>query len=369
VELGNEIRYTAVAQLLINLPNKAGTVKAWTYEKAGVPHLKGDPDYNHKISKLITSTRIPGVQGSPTGFASLFDLGSLRLKDPLLVSSTDGVGTKLEIAALQGRHDTIGIDLVAMCVNDIITCGARPLFFLDYFATGKFNSKTTEEVLKGITKGCREAGCALTGGETAIMPGFYSVEGNGHSQYDVAGFSVGAVARAKLITGEKIRKGDSVLGLASSGFHSNGFSLLRRIFSRDQMKGSIGKELLVPTKIYVKPVLGLLDSVNVKGIINITGGGMIDNIPRVVPQGLGVEINPSSWPVPKLFHSVRDSGNISDFEMFRTFNMGIGMVLIMNPSDVLRAKDLLRSRFKIRSWEIGTVVPHKAGASKVNILF
>lgn len=324
----------------------------WTYEKAGVPHLKGDPSYNKKISQLIGSTRVPGVLGSATGFAALFDHKKSGIKDPLLVSSTDGVGTKLEIASLQGRHDTIGMDLVAMCVNDLITCGAKPIFFLDYFATGKFNPKITEEVLKGIVSGCRQAGCALVGGETAIMPGFYSAH---DSQYDLAGFSVGLVDRKKIVDGRKIKTGDVLLGVASSGFHSNGYSLLRRIFTREDLKGPIGRELLTPTRIYVKPVLDVLKTLPVAGIVNITGGGMIDNLPRVIPQGLGAIIKLGAWPVPKLFHLVRDSGNISDFEMMRTFNLGIGLVLILNKKQVNAAQKLLK-KHQLNSWIIGETI-------------
>ncbi len=314
----------------------------WTYEKAGVPHLKGDPDYNKKIVKLIKSTHTPGVMGSATGFAALYDLKKSGVKDPLLVSSTDGVGTKLEIARLQGKHDTIGIDLVAMCVNDLITCGAKPIFFLDYYAAGKFDTAATEQVLKGIADGCRQAGCALVGGETAIMPGFYTTHGDETPQYDVAGFSVGVVDRKKVIDGSRIKAGDTVLGIESSGFHSNGYSLLRKIFSEDDLKGKLGKELLTPTRIYVKPVLEVLKTVPLNGIINITGGGFIDNLPRVIPNGLGARIQDGSWPKSKLFQLVQDSGNITSHEMMRTFNMGIGMVFILRAKDAARAQKILK---------------------------
>lgn len=330
-------------------------MKSWTYEKAGVPHLKGDPAYNRSITKLIRSSRIPGVLGSATGFAALFDYKKSGIRDPLLVSSTDGVGTKLEIARLQGRHDTIGIDLVAMCVNDVITCGAKPVFFLDYFATGKFNPRVMQEVLKGIVKGCREAGCALVGGETAIMPGFYSNGAkNGSSQYDLAGFAVGLVDRKKVIDGNQIRKGDVLLGLASSGVHSNGFSLIRKIFSKSELQGKIGKSLLAPTRIYVRPVLAVLATVPVAGIANITGGGFIDNLPRVMPSGLGATIKCEVWPRPKIFDLIEDSGNISPFEMVRTFNLGIGMILILKKNAATKAQSLLR-KMKLPSWVIGEV--------------
>lgn len=334
--------------------------QVWTYEKAGVPHLKGDPDYNGKIVKLIRSTHTPGVMGSATGFAALFDLKKSGVKDPLLVSSTDGVGTKLEIARLQNKHDTIGIDLVAMCVNDLITCGAKPIFFLDYYAAGKFDSAATAQVLKGIAAGCRDAQCALVGGETAIMPGFYS-HGDADGkvpQYDVAGFSVGVVDRKKVIDGKKIKKGDTVLGIASSGFHSNGYSLLRKIFSEEQLRGSIGRQLLTPTQIYVRPIMALQKAVDLHGIVNITGGGLIDNLPRVIPNGLGAKIRWGSWPVPALFQSVQNSGNISRYEMIRTFNMGIGMTVILNPKQVTAARKLLK-KMSLSSWVIGQIVSSK----------
>lgn len=324
-----------------------------TYKKAGVPHLKGNPLYNLQIASLIQQSRIPGVVGKPGGFSSLFDLKKTGVHDPILVSTTDGVGTKLELARLLGHHDTIGIDLVAMCVNDLITTGARPLFFLDYFATGKFRPAVTTEVLKGIIRGCREAGCALVGGETAVMPGFY-----GDSRYDLAGFAVGIVERNRLVDGRKIKAGDRLLGLASSGFHSNGYSLLRKIFSHPELKDSVGDELLIPTRIYVKPILEVLKKRDVRGIANITGGAFYDNLPRVLPKGFGALIDSSSWPQPKLFDVVRDRGNISAFEMFRTFNMGIGMILIQPAGEVSAAQKIL-SRFKIPSWEIGAVTQGK----------
>lgn len=334
----------------------------WTYEKAGVPHLKGDPEYNKKIVKLIRSTHTPGVMGSATGFAALFDLKKSGVKDPLLVSSTDGVGTKLEIARLQGDHSTIGIDLVAMCVNDLITCGGKPIFFLDYYATGRWEPSVTEEVLEGIASGCREAGCALVGGETAIMPGFYNIHKNGQSdiaEYDLAGFSVGVVDRKKVIDGSKIKKGDVVLGIESSGFHSNGYSLLRKIFSEEDLRGKVGKELLTPTRIYVRPILELVKQLPVNGIVNITGGGFVDNLPRVIPQGLGAKIKNGSWPKGKLFQFVQDSGNITDYEMTRTFNMGIGITVILKPKDAERARKILKTKFKLSSWVMGEIIASK----------
>lgn len=343
-------------------------MKSWTYEKAGVPHLKGDAGYNRKISQLISSTRTNGVMGSATGFASLFDLKKTGIKDPILVSGTDGVGTKLEIARLQKKHDTIGIDLVAMCVNDIVTTGAQPLFFLDYFATGKFSDKVMQEVLKGVVKGCRESGCALTGGETAIMPGFYEVPKGGEAQYDMAGFAVGAVDRKKLITGAKIKKGHVLLGLASSGFHSNGYSLLRKVFSKKQLQGDIGKQLLKPTRLYAKAVQQLTRSLSVDGLVNITGGGLPDNLPRVIPADLYAVVDGNAWKRPKLFDMVEDAGNIPVFEMFRTFNMGIGMVAIVKRKDVPAAQKILKN-LKITSWEIGEIAKKGLKDPDVHLAF
>jgi len=329
--------------------------KSWTYEQAGVPHLKGDAEYNRKVKSWISSTQIPGVLGSRTGFASIFDPRKTGFKDPLIVTSTDGVGTKLEVAALQGRHDTIGIDLVAMCVNDIITTGARPVIFLDYFAAGKFDSEVISEVLKGVTEGCRQAGCALVGGETAIMPGFYQT-GKGHSgQYDVAGFSVGLVERKQVIDGQGIREGDLLVGAASSGVHSNGFSLIRKILSRKELQGPLGRELLKPTRIYVKPILEILDDVALQGIVNITGGGFMDNVPRVLPKGLGAQVWKKSWPVPEIFSLIQKKGRISDSEMMRTFNLGIGMILIVRPEDAARTQHELK-RLKLSNWVMGEII-------------
>ncbi len=330
-------------------------MSAWTYEKAGVPHLKGDSAYNRKIAGLIRSTHTPGVCGDTLGFASLFDLSKTGIKDPLLVASTDGVGTKLELARLLGKHDTIGIDLVAMCVNDLITSGARPLFFLDYYASGKFQTNVIGEVLKGVTEGCRQSGCALVGGETAIMPGFYTDKKTAHAaQYDVAGFSVGAVDRKKVVTGKKIKAGDIILGIQSSGFHSNGYSLLRKIFSERELSGPVGRELLTPTTIYVKPVLALVKKLPVKGIVNITGGGFYDNLPRVIPKCLGAQIDRDLWKVPEIFRVAQAASGISGHEMYRTFNMGIGMTVILGKSHVRSAQKVLKS-FKLNSWIIGRI--------------
>ncbi len=331
-------------------------MSSWTYEKAGVPHLKGDPDYNRKIAKLIRSTHIPGVCGNTLGFASLFDLKKTKIHDPLLVASTDGVGTKLELARLLGKHDTIGIDLVAMCVNDLITSGARPLFFLDYYATGKFQTGVISEVLKGVVEGCRQSQCALVGGETAIMPGFYSTKmEQGSAQYDIAGFSVGAVDRKKVVTGKTICAGDVILGIQSSGFHSNGYSLIRKIFSEKELRGPIGRRLLAPTIIYVRPIMKLIEKIHVQGIVNITGGGFYDNLPRVIPVGLGAVIDSNAWEVPEIFRIAQKTGKISDREMYKTFNMGIGMVVVLAERFVGQAVRTLKN-FKLNSWVIGQIM-------------
>ncbi len=334
---------------------KKPAANKWTYERAGVPHLKGDARYNKKIAAWIGATAVPGVLGPRTGFAALFDLKKQGFRDPLLVSSTDGVGTKLELALLQGRHDTIGIDLVAMCVNDILTVGAKPVFFLDYFAAGKFQAPVVASVLKGVTAGLRQAGCALVGGETAIMPGFYTHAQNGTAQYDIAGFSVGLVERKKIVDGRHIRPGDRLIGLASTGFHSNGFSLLRKIFSAQELKGPLGRRLLTPTQIYVKPVLKLRDRVDLLGIVNITGGGFYDNLPRVLPKGTGALIFKNRWPAADIFKTVQKRGRIDTQEMYRTFNMGIGMVLVVRKSAAPKTIRLLAGS-RLKAWDIGEVV-------------
>lgn len=325
-----------------------GSIKTEDY--AGVPHLKGDSSYNSALSDISKSTRNPAC-GSMGGFAALFDLQKLKLKlrHPILVSSTDGVGTKLDLARLIGKHDTVGIDLVAMCVNDVLTCGARPVFFLDYFATGKFNREETLAVIRGIADGCRESGCALVGGETAIMPDFY-----GEGRYDLAGFSVGVVEKSKIIDGRKVKPGDVLLGLASTGFHSNGYSLLRKVFTESELKSDIGRKLLTPTKLYVKSVLDVISKVNVLAVANITGGGFFDNLPRVLPNGLGAQINQKNWKIDPLFWDVMRRANYSDQQMFHTFNMGIGMVLVVRKTDISKAQKVLK-KHQVDSWEIGTV--------------
>ena len=315
---------------------------------AGVPHLKGDRSFNRALANLARSTAgsIPVPIG---GYSALFDMKKLKVRDPLLVATTDGVGTKLDIARWVGKHDTIGIDLVAMSVNDLITCGATPVLFLDYIASGAFDRNRTIEVLRGIARGCREAGCTLGGGETAIMPGFY-----GDSTYDLAGFALGVVERSQVISGTRVRAGHALLGLASSGFHANGFSLIRKVFTKKELSGTIGRKFLTPTRIYVKPVLDVVRRVGVDAIAHITGGSFYDNLPRIVPKGLGVSITPRSWPVDSLYFEVRRRARYTEREMYHTFNMGIGMIFLLRRSLVKQAQMILKEH-QIESWEIGIV--------------
>jgi len=313
-----------------------------------------------KIKPLIGKTSIPGVLGDIGGFGGLFSLAEQKYKEPVLVSSTDGVGTKLKIAFALDKHDSVGIDLVAMCVNDIVTCGAKPLFFLDYISLGKLSEKVVVKLIKGITEGCKMAECALLGGETAEMPGFY-LEG----EYDLAGFAVGIVEKSKIIDGRKIKEGDSVIGIASNGLHSNGFSLVRKVLLEsnkykieDKVSSFgeyLGEELLTPTKIYVHPVLHLLEKYKILGIAHITGGGLLENIPRILPEGVSVQINQKSWPKPTIFSLIQKEGEISDKEMYRTFNMGIGMVLVVRSDKAEQIIDELKQLI-FSSYLIGRVV-------------
>ena len=313
-----------------------------------------------KIKPLIGKTSIPGVLGGIGGFGGLFSLAEQKYKEPVLVSSTDGVGTKLKIAFALNKHDTVGIDLVAMSVNDIITCGAKPLFFLDYISIGKLSEKVVVELVKGVTEGCKMADCALLGGETAEMPGFYP-----EGEYDLAGFAVGIVEKSKIIDGREIKEGGSVIGIASNGLHSNGFSLVRKVLLESNkyriddkvysFGGYLGEELLTPTKIYVHPVLDLLEKYKILGIAHITGGGMIENIPRILPEGVSVQINKESWPKPPIFYLIQKEGKISDEEMYRTFNMGIGMAIVVPDGEAEKILEELRL-IKCDSYLIGKVI-------------
>lgn len=302
-----------------------------TYRDAGVDIDAGNA-FVKMIKPLVKATSRPEVIADIGGFGGLFSLNAAKYKNPVLVSGTDGVGTKLKLAFMAGRHDTIGIDLVAMCVNDIVVQGAEPLFFLDYLATAKLDPEKAAQIVKGISEGCIQAGCALIGGETAEMPGFYA-----EGEYDLAGFTVGVVDRDNIIDGSTITVGNTLIGIASSGLHSNGYSLARKIiFDRmglaigDCLPGSdksVSDELLTPTRIYVKSILNLLRDFRINGIAHITGGGLLENVPRVLPHGCKAVIGQNSWTVPALFHLLQEGGNVEDSEMLRTFNCGIGMVL------------------------------------------
>ncbi len=322
-----------------------------TYRDAGVDIDKQNL-FVKAIKSSVKSTHGPEVIGGIGGFAGLFKLDAGNYQEPVLVSSTDGVGTKLKIAFMADNHEGIGIDLVAMVLNDLVVVGAQPLFFLDYFATGKLNLDRAKIIISSITKGCKEAGCALIGGETAEMPGFYRED-----EYDVAGFGVGVVDSDKIIDGSRIAAKDVIIGIYSSGLHSNGFSLVRKVlFDRAKMRiddylEDLGKplaeELLTPTRIYVKSALNVLRGFEVKGIVHVTGGGFIDNIPRVLPARSAAVIDKGSWNVPPIFRFIQDVGKIEDAEMYRTFNMGIGMIMIVSPKDaddvMLRLKGLKES--------------------------
>ena len=342
---------------------KKKTTKGLSYRDAGVDiDTKGQ--FTTDIYSKMQTTFSPRVIENPDGFGGLFALNS-RLKkyrQPVLVSSTDGVGTKLKIAFMTGKHDTIGIDLVAMCVNDIIVLGAEPLFLLDYLASSKIVPKVLHGVLDGIVEGCRQAGCALIGGETPEMPGFYH-----EGEYDIAGFVVGVVEKDKIINGKTIKPGDVVIGLNSSGIHSNGFSLVRKtFFDKAKMKvtqkltkyglnTTLGEELIKPTKIYVEPILKILNKHKtkkiIKGMAHITGGGLVENIPRILPEGCAVTLEKNRWGVPKIFRIIQDTGSIADQEMFHVFNMGIGMALFVSKSDV---KTVLSDLEKAK--EPGTII-------------
>ncbi|WP_339827953.1 phosphoribosylformylglycinamidine cyclo-ligase [uncultured Arenimonas sp.] len=335
-----------------------------TYRDAGVDIDAGN-ELVERIKPLVKRTFRPEVMGGLGGFGALFDLAG-KYREPVLVSGTDGVGTKLKLAQQLGRHDTIGIDLVGMCVNDVLVQGAEPLFFLDYFATGKLDVDTTVAVVSGIAKGCELAGCALIGGETAEMPDMY-----GPGEYDLAGFTVGAVEKSQLLDGAKVREGDVLLGIASSGPHSNGYSLVRRIYDRagrpaDLDVGGVKlmDALMAPTTLYVKPVLELLGKHELHAMAHITGGGLTENIIRVIPDGLGLDIEASAIQLPPVFDWLQREGAVAREEMWRTFNCGVGFVLVLAPGDVAAVSaDLQRLGLAHRA--IGQVV--KAGAERVRI--
>lgn len=318
---------------------------AESYEKAGV-NLEAGYEVVRRIKSHVASTARAGVMGNIGAFGGMFDLASLGVKEPVLVSGTDGVGTKLKLAFAMDKHDTIGIDAVAMCVNDVLAQGAEPLFFLDYVAVGHNEPAKIEAIVAGVAEGCRQAGCALIGGETAEMPGMYA-----EGEYDIAGFTCGVVERSKLIDGSKVKVGDVLVGIASSGVHSNGFSLVRKILADnaldldkryDELGGrTLGEALLAPTRIYVKQVLEVVRNCDVHGISHITGGGFDENIPRILHEGQGLEIEEGSWEILPLFRLLEQWGGIPHREMFNIFNMGIGMVIALDASEAQKAIDIL----------------------------
>lgn len=336
--------------------NKEGVFVSNVYKAAGVD-VEAGYEAVELMKKHIAKTTRPEVLGGIGAFAGLFELTAFSYKEPVLVSGTDGVGTKLKVAFQLDQHNTVGIDLVAMCVNDIVAQGAEPLFFLDYIACGKNEPARIEQIVAGIAKGCSEAGAALIGGETAEMPGMY-----GENEYDLAGFVVGIAEKSKLITGASIQQGDVILGLPSSGIHSNGFSLVRKLVEDLDMKKvpyglskPLGEWLLEPTRIYAKQVQQLMERVEVKGIAHITGGGFYENIPRMVPAGLGVAINYNSWDVPEIFAFLQERGGFSLDEMFGVFNMGIGMIIAVSEMDADKALKALEGAGE-KATVIGRVV-------------
>jgi phosphoribosylformylglycinamidine cyclo-ligase len=320
---------------------------AESYEKAGV-NLEAGYEVVRRIKSHVASTSRPGVMGNIGSFGGMFDLSALNIKEPILVSGTDGVGTKLKLAFEMDKHDTIGIDAVAMCVNDVLAQGAEPLFFLDYVAVGHNEPAKIEAIVAGVAEGCRQAGCALVGGETAEMPGMYT-----DGEYDIAGYTTGVVEKSKLIDGSKVKVGDVLVGIASSGVHSNGFSLVRKVFSDNNLDlnatyeeldgAKLGETALTPTRIYVKQVLDVIRNCDVHGVAHITGGGFDENIPRILHEGQGIEVKEGTWEILPIFRLLEKYGNIKHREMFNIFNMGIGMVLALDESEAQKAIEILET--------------------------
>ena len=334
-----------------------------SYKAAGVDITAGY-EAVRLMKDHIARTNTPGVLSGIGGFGGLFAPALAGMKKPVLVSGTDGVGTKLKLAFLMDKHDTVGIDCVAMCVNDIICAGAAPLFFLDYVAVGKNVPERVAAIVSGVAEGCVQAGCALIGGETAEMPGFYPED-----EYDLAGFAVGMVDKEKIIDNSAVKPGDAIIGLASSGVHSNGFSLIRKVFDvehsdlaihRDELGESLGEALLRPTKIYVKPMLALMEAVTVKAVSHITGGGFYENIPRSLPQGCAARISLDRLAVPPLFRLIQKAGDIPERDMFNTYNMGVGMSVVVDAADANRAVEVLRGAGE-DAWIMGEVVAGEGG--------
>ncbi len=335
-----------------------------SYKAAGVDIDAGNR-LVARIKDLVKPTLRPEVMSHVGGFGAAFSLAETPCEKPVLISSTDGVGTKLKVAFLTGVHDTVGIDLVAMCVNDVVVQGAEPLFFLDYFATGQLDEAVAEAVIRGIAAGCKEAGCSLIGGETAELPGMYAA-----NEYDLAGFSVGIVDRDRLIDGSGITVGDKVIGLASSGLHSNGYSLVRKILFADggydvghvfpELGRSLGEVLLTPTRIYVRTALNLVRDFTVKGMAHITGGGLPENLPRILPQGCQVVVDRASWELPPIFRLLQKLGRVEDQEMLRTFNCGVGMAVVVPAREVGEAMDRMEALGE-KAWVIGEILEREPG--------
>ena len=316
---------------------------AISYSDSGVDVTRGYKAVE-LMKKHVKETYDKNVLGDLGSFGGFYDISGEKISNPVLVAGTDGVGTKLKYAFVLGKHDTVGIDAVAMCVNDIVCQGARPLFFLDYFATGKLDPEKVATVVKGVAEGCKMSGCALIGGETAEMPSFYP-----DGEYDMAGFAVGIVDKSKVINGSTIKEGNVLIGLASSGVHSNGFSLVRKLFGETKadvfdarLGKTYGEALLTPTRIYVKTILSLMQKVNVKGVAHITGGGFIENIPRIFPKGIGCEIDLKSYPLPALFEIIKEKSGLDSEQLYNTFNMGIGMVVAVAKEDEQKTLDALK---------------------------
>lgn len=331
------------------------------YEQAGV-NIEAGYEAVKRMKSHVERTNRLGVMGTFGGFGGMFDLSSLNLKEPVLISGTDGVGTKLKLAFMVDKHDTIGVDCVAMCVNDIVAQGAEPLYFLDYVAVGKAEPAKIEQIVKGVADGCVQSGAALIGGETAEMPGLY-----GEDEYDLAGFAVGATEKSKVITGEKIAEGDVLVGLSSSGVHSNGYSLVRKIvfadngFAVDEVVegyedlGPIGEALLTPTKLYAKPVLAMLNEVDIHGMAHVTGGGFYENLPRMMPEGLATEVDLGSWPVLRIFEFLKDKGSLADKDLYNVFNMGIGFVIAVSAEEADKVIEIAEANGE-KAYKIGRVV-------------
>ena len=320
-----------------------------TYKDSGVDITKGN-QLIEKIKPIAKSTSRPGVLAGLGGFGAMFEIPIDRYKNPVLISGTDGVGTKLMVAEMLNKHDTIGIDLVAMCVNDLIVQGAEPLFFLDYYATGSLNEEVATSVISGIGEGCIQSGCALIGGETAEMPGMYNGE-----EYDLAGFCVGIVEKNQIIDGSKVSAGDQIIALGSSGPHSNGYSLIRKVLEKSKPSSNQLDSLIEPTKIYVKSILSLIQNLPVHAISHITGGGLLENIPRVLPKHLAANLDQNSWELPQIFKWLQSEGNIDTMEMYRVLNCGVGMVVIVPKASSNKAINILKSCGE-NAWIIGKVI-------------